>query len=107
LCSVLHKYTVNQIRNKHTLKAKFFRALATPGFGSYLLPALMRTVTADLGWLLSTTATLRPALSTAVAKERAIRWTVRGVDALAASMKEPFKQMLLQKIGEELVVYVS
>jgi hypothetical protein len=53
----------------------------------------MRTVTADFGWLLSTAATLRPALSTAVAKERAMHRTVRGDDALAASMKELFKQM--------------
>lgn len=68
----------------------------------------MRTVTADVGCLLSTAATLRPALSTAVANERAMRWTVRGVDALAASMKELFRQMLLlQEVRKDLVVYVS
>jgi hypothetical protein len=69
----------------------------------------MRTVTADVGCLLSTAATLRPALSTAVANERAMRWTVRGVDALAASMKELFRQILLQEVRKDfkLVVYVS
>ena len=64
----------------------------------------MRTVTAEVGWLLSTAATLMPALSTAVANERAMRWTVRGaVDALAASMKELFSKMLLRQVGKNLV----
>lgn len=53
----------------------------------------------EVGCLLSTAATLRPALSMAVAKERVMRWTVRVVDALAASMKELFKQILLQLKG--------
>lgn len=69
-----------------TLNAKFLSAFATPGFGSNLLPALIRKVTAEVGWLWSTAATFRPAESTTVANVRPRRDTFRTVDALAASI---------------------
>ena len=76
LCSIHTYMGLGRLRFRNgelTLKAKFFRACATPGLGSYLLPALIRKVTADVGWLLSMAATLNPALSTAVSKVRAMR----------------------------------
>lgn len=85
----IYKYLTN-IPYQHflTLKAKFFRALATPGFVSNLLPALTRTVTDEVGWLASVVATLSPALSTTVANERvAIRCAFRAVDSPAANIK--------------------
>ena len=54
-----------------TLKAKLERVWATPGLDSYRLPALSNTVTLDVGWPLSTAATLKPGeASTTVAKPR-------------------------------------
>ena len=54
-----------------TLNAKLERVWATPGLDSYRLPALSNTVTLDVGWPLSTAATLKPgAASTTVAKPR-------------------------------------
>jgi hypothetical protein len=61
-----------------TLNAKFFKAWATPGLFSNLLPALTKKVTAEVGCPLSTAATLTPlAESTTVAKERARRVELR------------------------------
>jgi hypothetical protein len=40
-----------------------------PGLFSYLLPAFIKKVTEDVGWPLSTAATLRPATSTIEAKD--------------------------------------
>lgn len=72
-------------KDEQTLKAKFFKACATPGCGSYRLPALTRKVTAVVGWPLSMAATFMPdALeSTTVANERARRLAV---DAREANM---------------------
>ena len=54
-----------------TLNAKLERVWATPGLDSYRLPALSNTVTLDVGWPLSTAATLKPGeASTTVAKPR-------------------------------------
>lgn len=70
---------------RHTLNAKFFKACATPGLGSYRLPALTRKVSAVVGWPWSTAATLTPETfaSTTVANERARRFAV---DARVASI---------------------
>jgi len=78
--------------NKRTLKAKFLRAFATPSLGSNRLPAFTKTVTDVVGWLWSTAATLTPVVSTTVAKERAMRCTLRDV-ALAANMKNFEKEI--------------
>ena len=69
------------------MKAKFFKAWATPGLFSNLLPALTKKVTAEVGWPLSIAATLTPlAESTTVAKERARRVELRTVVADARNI---------------------
>lgn len=71
---------------RRTLNAYPLSACATPGFDSYLLPALTRKVTADVGSPLSTAATFTPAVSTTVANDRARRDAVRVTDDLAANI---------------------
>lgn len=48
----------------------------------------MKRVTEAVGWFLSTAATLTPAASTTVANERAMRFTQRAFDVLAANMED-------------------
>ena len=67
----------------HTLKAKFWRACATPGLFSNLLPPLTRKVTEDVASPLSTAATLTPEDSTTVANDLT---ALRAADVLAASI---------------------
>lgn len=71
---------------EHTLKAYPLSACATPGLDSYLLPALTRKVTAEVGSPLSRAATLTPAVSTTVANVRARRDALRATDDLAANI---------------------